>query len=47
MTCFSCSHYRAGDPAYCTKRKPGFPQVGRACRAFDYEPGSDEGERQA
>ena len=34
MTCFSCHHYRAGDPAYCTKRKPGFPQVGRACRAF-------------
>jgi len=50
MTCFSCRHYRAtypGDPAYCTKRRPGFPEVGRACRAFEYEPGADELERGA
>ena len=47
MTCFYCIHFRAtypGHPAYCTKRKPGFPGVGQACRAFEYEPGSDEGE---
>ena len=47
MTCWSCIHYRpatCGEPAWCAKRKAGFPHIGINCRAFEYAPGSDEGE---
>lgn len=47
MTCLSCEHYRAaicGEPAWCAKQRPGFPQIGAMCRWFEYEPGADKEE---
>lgn len=43
MTCWSCYHYRHDG---CEINRDGWPEIGLQCRAFEYEPGSDEAERE-
>lgn len=47
--CFDCRHFhfretRSGGEHCCSMAKPGFPNVGRHCPAYDYEPGCDAAE---
>lgn len=39
FTCFSCHH---NNGAYCHKNLANYPCIGDMCRAFVYEPGTDE-----
>ena len=44
LRCWSCRHYRKN---YCAdnRREAYLRDAGNSCRGFDYEPGSDEIER--
>lgn len=47
--CFDCQHYhfretRGEGEHCCSMTKAGFPNVGRYCPAYVYEPGSDKAE---
>jgi len=51
FTCWSCDKWEREQKGpheyhhYCRISRPGFPNIGSACAAFDYEPGSDQEEQ--